>query len=407
MKKIKLLFLLFTLIPSTTIIAQVGINTDGTTPNSSAILDLKSNDKGFLPPRMSQAYIESIQNPADGLMVYNTDDNSLYIYVLEDNKWKEIQFGSGEISLQATYTIGSGNTCTNTTVNGNYYSGTELDATNTIIIDANVSEQGTYSITTSIINGYSFSGSGVFSSTGTVQVTLTGNGTPITDQTDNFTATASNNSGICSFDIVVATPLVPVVTNPITNRIWMDRNLGASQVATSSTDANAYGDLYQWGRYTEGHETRTSYTTTTTAYTSSPGAGYTWSGKFIKVNGGMHNWLSSPDETLWQGVSGTNNPCPSGFRLPTENEWNAELQSWTTNNSSGAFGSVLKLTNAGYREYSAAGLVGVGTHGKYWSSSADAYFETSTVISFYNIEALIMDSRRGTGHSIRCIKNNQ
>jgi len=35
------------------------------------------------------------------------------------------------------------------------------------------------------------------------------------------------------------------VTNPTTGRIWMDRNLGATQVATSSTDLNSYGDLYQ------------------------------------------------------------------------------------------------------------------------------------------------------------------
>ena len=32
-----------------------------------------------------------------------------------------------------------------------------------------------------------------------------------------------------------------------TGKIWMDKNLGATQVATSSTDAASYGDLYQWG----------------------------------------------------------------------------------------------------------------------------------------------------------------
>lgn len=37
------------------------------------------------------------------------------------------------------------------------------------------------------------------------------------------------------------------VTNPVTGKIWMDRNLGATRAATSSTDALAYGDLYQWG----------------------------------------------------------------------------------------------------------------------------------------------------------------
>ncbi|MDZ7738239.1 MAG: hypothetical protein U5K32_04030 [Bacteroidales bacterium] len=38
----------------------------------------------------------------------------------------------------------------------------------------------------------------------------------------------------------------------------MDRNLGASQVATASDDENGYGDLYQWGRSADGHESRTS-----------------------------------------------------------------------------------------------------------------------------------------------------
>ena len=44
-----------------------------------------------------------------------------------------------------------------------------------------------------------------------------------------------------------ATTIVDV-TNPTTGAIWMDRNLGATQAATSSTDVDAYGDLYQWGR---------------------------------------------------------------------------------------------------------------------------------------------------------------
>ena len=39
-----------------------------------------------------------------------------------------------------------------------------------------------------------------------------------------------------------------------TGKIWMDRNLGATQAATSSTDAASYGDLYQWGRAADGHE---------------------------------------------------------------------------------------------------------------------------------------------------------
>lgn len=42
--------------------------------------------------------------------------------------------------------------------------------------------------------------------------------------------------------------VVVEVTSPITNRKWMDRNLGASRKALSSSDDLAFGDLYQWGR---------------------------------------------------------------------------------------------------------------------------------------------------------------
>jgi hypothetical protein len=49
-----------------------------------------------------------------------------------------------------------------------------------------------------------------------------------------------------------------LVTSPDTGKVWLDRNLGARQVCTSSTDEACYGDLYQWGRAKDGHESRTS-----------------------------------------------------------------------------------------------------------------------------------------------------
>lgn len=51
---------------------SVGINIDGTQPNSSAMLDVKSNSKGLLPPRMTQAERNAISNPEEGLLIYNT-----------------------------------------------------------------------------------------------------------------------------------------------------------------------------------------------------------------------------------------------------------------------------------------------------------------------------------------------
>jgi uncharacterized protein (TIGR02145 family) len=146
-------------------------------------------------------------------------------------------------------------------------------------------------------------------------------------------------------------------------KCWLDRNLGASQVATSSTDAAAYGDLYQWGRAADGHESRTSLTTYTQSSTDTPGHD-----KFIN---GSSDWRNPQNDNLWQGVSGTNNPCPIGYRLPTEAEWEAERASWSSNNAAGAFGSPLKLPVAGYRNNSNGSLIIVGSNGYYWSSTID------------------------------------
>ena len=68
-----LLFIFILLINRNLIFSQVAINIDGSTPNNSAILDLKSNNKGFLPPRMTRAELNAIASPANGLIVYCTD----------------------------------------------------------------------------------------------------------------------------------------------------------------------------------------------------------------------------------------------------------------------------------------------------------------------------------------------
>ena len=56
--------------------AQVGIGT--TTPDASSILDVESTDKGILIPRLTTVQINAITNPANGLMVYNTDLNEFH-----------------------------------------------------------------------------------------------------------------------------------------------------------------------------------------------------------------------------------------------------------------------------------------------------------------------------------------
>jgi hypothetical protein len=52
--------------------AQVGINTDNSQPDNSAMLEVKSTVKGFLPPRMTEIQRDAISSPAEGLQIFNT-----------------------------------------------------------------------------------------------------------------------------------------------------------------------------------------------------------------------------------------------------------------------------------------------------------------------------------------------
>jgi hypothetical protein len=72
---------IFSLFFAVNIFAQsVGINTDGSSPNSSAMLDIKSTTKGLLPPRMTAVNRLAIPVPAAGLIVYQTDATAGYYY---------------------------------------------------------------------------------------------------------------------------------------------------------------------------------------------------------------------------------------------------------------------------------------------------------------------------------------
>lgn len=59
---------------------NVGINDNGSNPDTSAMLDVSSSSKGFLVPRMTLSERESISSPATGLIVYQTDGTSGFYY---------------------------------------------------------------------------------------------------------------------------------------------------------------------------------------------------------------------------------------------------------------------------------------------------------------------------------------
>tara|TARA_B110000285_G_scaffold31226_1_gene32230 strand:- start:8746 stop:9621 length:876 start_codon:yes stop_codon:yes gene_type:complete len=185
------------------------------------------------------------------------------------------------------------------------------------------------------------------------------------------------------------------VTNLATSRTWMDRNLGASEVATSSSDAASYGSLYQWGRLSDGHEVTSSNTTTMVSSSSNPGHQ-----DFIV---GFDDWISPSNNNLWQGINGINNPCPNGFRIPTIAEWEEERMSWSTNDAAGAFNSPLKLPIAGARSRMSGMIGNVGTFVGYRSSNLNG--ANAQVMGISLTDAFIGNRARADGNSVRCIQD--
>ncbi len=189
---------------------------------------------------------------------------------------------------------------------------------------------------------------------------------------------------------------ITTVTNPTTGKTWMDKNLGANQVATSITDTASYGSLFQWGRLADGHELRTSNTTSIISTSNIPGHS-----DFII---GSDDWIAPSNDSLWQGVNGINNPCPNGFRIPTEQEWEAERLSWISNDAAGAFASVLKLPLPGARSRMSGVIGNIGTFSGYRTSDLSG---TDTRLMGISLTAAMMGSRnRADGNCVRCIQES-
>jgi hypothetical protein len=79
------------------IFAQIAITPDGSAPDNSAMLDVKSTSKGLLIPRMTLGQIQAITSPADGLQVYCTTNGKIYTYVALNQHWNEVSYGAGWI----------------------------------------------------------------------------------------------------------------------------------------------------------------------------------------------------------------------------------------------------------------------------------------------------------------------
>lgn len=426
MKKICAFIILSFIVCNGKINAQVGIGT--VNPDPSAVLDVTSTSKGVLIPRLNEAQKLELDNnnPATGLLIYYLPDNNILVNrgtpAVPD--WQPLNCensGGGSSTCQpvddnpdVTFNhIVAYNGESVIDSQGMTYSGNVIPASATIEINVTVSTTTDFEFqAVHERSGLIFSATGNLTA-GNHDIILENNEIEIPVEeygTYKMTLFGASNSlelrpRIDIKSIPAAETEVVEVTGP-NGKIWMDRNLGASQPAVGHYDPLAYGSLFQWGRKPDGHEiivthgdnfaNRKGFTGATNIKAAEP-----TNDLFITARGSqsIKNWGNN-NGNLWNGVSAVNNPCPAGFRVATLANYQ-NLPNWTIVT---AGENELAISGTSSRNWTTAQLGLASTSANYWSADN---IDTSRAWMFSWSDGGDGQSpnNKTTAGAVRCIKN--
>ncbi|MDR2475519.1 MAG: hypothetical protein LBD45_06645 [Bacteroidales bacterium] len=185
----------------------MGINTEN--PNQLTDLDIQNMidsqgdtiPRGIMIPRVTEIQRNAInvsnKSLANSLIVYNIDEDCYNYYMRVEGEWRSLCGSPGK----AVFTI----TCGSVSVNGTYIANTETNGAHYVLLTVDVTKKGIWSImaTSNPINGYSFVGQGVFTSTGQQTVKLVAQGKPVAVRTDVFSLASSSGTTACTFSVSV------------------------------------------------------------------------------------------------------------------------------------------------------------------------------------------------------------
>ncbi|MDV3777992.1 hypothetical protein CMU25_17280 [Elizabethkingia anophelis] len=200
-----------------------------------------------------------------------------------------------------------------------------------------------------------------------------------------------------------------ILTARINGKTWMRYNLGAtaSNPDVAPNNATLFGDYYQWGSlYPSG------------APNTSP-----WNTSTYPAN---NSWFNGTEP---YPLKGYNDPCPSGYRIPTDTEFQNLIASTTQSNSgnwdseSATNYSSLKIFTSnrdanvklsfpatGYRNRNGLGpLQSRGTGGFYWVSTSPRGSGTSRVYNNIQMYKNSLDFESDAnapfyGENLRCVR---
>lgn len=206
------------------------------------------------------------------------------------------------------------------------------------------------------------------------------------------------------------------IVSPTTQRVWLDKNLGAVNTCDkelsqynsleeyNANESDCFGDYYQWGRKADDHQLKSSSTTLDAQESINN------TNRLFVINESTANSANYGDwvdnETLstrqesWQSVTG-NSICPVGFRVPTLNEVTAEL------GDPASAVTTLKLPYSGVR-YSSydAKIYGDGYYGAFWTTTiADSPMNHYPMrVNFSSTGHNIASDDASRGIPVRCIQ---
>ncbi len=363
--------------------AQVAINTDGNQPEPSAGLDVKFTNKGLLPPRMTQAQMNAIQNPASGLLLFCIDcgsnsSGSLALYVagawwtLSANCINPAAPTAGAHVPSGTQIIWNWNTVVGATgykwnTTNDY--GTAVDmGTSTTKTEPGLNPNTQY---TRYVWAYNNCGISVSTALNSQTVFTCGGSFTVTHVAGDVAPVNKTTA----YGTVTGVPGEPALC-------WITSNLGSDHQAAAVNDATeaSAGWYWQFNRKQGFKHDGTTRTPNTT-------------------------WIFSIDENINWVIA--NDPCSielgGSWRIPTYTEWSNVDNSggWTNWNS--PWNSTLKLHAAGYLDASNGSLNGMSYTG-YYGSSTQHNSQEGTFLFFYSESCNMNHTWKAYGFNLRCVK---